>query len=75
MLPRLAGRPLQAPPPAEAAGGQIKDMEKTMILDTLARMDGSRKRTAEALGISERTLRYKLQRYREEGQLDGDFCL
>jgi two-component system response regulator FlrC len=75
MLPRLAGRPVQTTPPAEAAGGQIKDMEKTMILDTLARMDGSRKRTAEALGISERTLRYKLQRYREEGQLDGDFCL
>lgn len=57
---------------APAEGGQIRDMEKSMILDTLRRLDGSRKRTAEALGISERTLRYKLQRYREEDGGDID---
>ena len=36
------------------------------ILDTLAAVNGVRKLAAEKLGISERTLRYKLQRYREE---------
>jgi two-component system response regulator FlrC len=75
MLPRQPGRQAQAGVQPEPSGGQIKDMEKTMILETLSKMEGSRKRTAEVLGISERTLRYKLQRYREEGQLDGDFCL
>jgi two-component system response regulator FlrC len=54
------------------ANSQIRDMERQMILDTLARLDGSRKRTAEALGISERTLRYKLQRYRELDDAEGD---
>lgn len=54
------------------ANGQIKDMEKAMILETLERMGGSRKRTADTLGISERTLRYKLQRYREEGEQVGE---
>lgn len=57
---------------AESRPAQIRDMEKTMILDTLRRLDGSRKRTAEELGISERTLRYKLQKYREEGESDGE---
>lgn len=68
MLPARQGT---QPEPA-AQCGQIKDMEKSMILETLDRMEGSRKRTADALGISERTLRYKLQRYREAGETDGD---
>jgi len=41
-------------------------LEKRHILDTLATVNGVRKLAAEKLGISERTLRYKLQRYREE---------
>jgi two-component system response regulator FlrC len=53
-------------PVEDARPAQIRDMEKVMILDTLDRLNGSRKRTAEELGISERTLRYKLQKYREE---------
>lgn len=75
MLPASAPREDRVVPVSDAAGSQIKDMEKAMIIETLAKTGGSRKRTAEMLGISERTLRYKLQRYREEGQLDGDFCL
>jgi len=58
--------------PPVSGNGQIRDMEKQMILDTLAKLGGSRKRTADALGISERTLRYKLQRYRETDDTDGD---
>ncbi len=45
----------------------IKTLERTHILETLAAVKGSRKQAAERLGMSERTLRYKLQRLREEG--------
>lgn len=45
----------------------IKTLERMHILDTLAAVKGSRKQAAERLGMSERTLRYKLQRLREEG--------
>ncbi|MBT9520998.1 MAG: sigma-54-dependent Fis family transcriptional regulator [Dechloromonas sp.] len=45
----------------------MKDLEREHILRTLAEVDGSRKLAIERLGISERTLRYKLQQYRDEG--------
>ncbi|MCL2591350.1 MAG: sigma-54 dependent transcriptional regulator [Betaproteobacteria bacterium] len=45
----------------------MRDFEREHILGTLREMGGSRKKTVEKLGISERTLRYKLQQYREEG--------
>ncbi|HEY1180690.1 MAG TPA: sigma-54 dependent transcriptional regulator [Rhodocyclaceae bacterium] len=55
---------------APAAGANMKDLERQHILDTLVRVGGSRKKAVEALGISERTLRYKLKQYREEGFFD-----
>jgi two-component system, response regulator FlrC len=48
----------------------MEDLERQHILETLARVGGSRKKAVEALGISERTLRYKLKQYREEGFFD-----
>ncbi len=45
----------------------MKDLERQHILDTLAKVGGSRKKAIDLLGISERTLRYKLKQYREEG--------
>lgn len=45
----------------------MKTLEKRHILETLSAVGGVKKLAAEKLGISERTLRYKLQRYREEG--------
>ena len=45
----------------------MKDLERDHILRTLAEVGGSRKLAIERLGISERTLRYKLQQYRDEG--------
>ena len=45
----------------------MKDLEREHILRTLAEVGGSRKLAVERLGISERTLRYKLQQYRDEG--------
>lgn len=47
----------------------MKDLEREHILRTLAEVGGSRRLAVERLGISERTLRYKLQQYREEGYL------
>jgi two-component system response regulator FlrC len=61
-------------PAAPAAPGStnMKDLERQHILDTLTKVGGSRKKAVELLGISERTLRYKLAQYRSEGFLVGD---
>jgi two-component system response regulator FlrC len=48
----------------------MKDLEREHILKTLAEVNGSRKAAVERLGISERTLRYKLKQYREEGYFE-----
>ena len=53
----------------------LKDVERDTILNTLQRMQGSRRKTAESLAMSERTLRHKLKQYREAGFLDGDDLL
>ena len=45
----------------------LRDREAQVILDTLKAYNGSRKQTAEKLGISPRTLRYKLARLRDSG--------
>jgi len=44
--------------------GSIRDMERLMILDRLARLNQNRTRSAESLEISVRTLRNKLRDYR-----------
>ena len=68
-----AVEPVRAPPvEASSADGVIrsesmKDIERQHILRALDEVGGSRKLAIERLGISERTLRYKLQQYREEG--------
>jgi len=48
-------------------GGGLKTREFEIILDALRVDNGSRKAAAERLGISPRTLRYKLARMREQG--------
>ncbi|MEK9876047.1 MAG: sigma-54 dependent transcriptional regulator [Betaproteobacteria bacterium] len=48
-------------------GSGLKAREQAMILDVLKETNGSRKETAERLGISPRTLRYKLARFKEMG--------
>jgi two-component system response regulator FlrC len=50
----------------------IKSLERQHIMEALAATGGSRKLAAERLGMSERTLRYKLARYREEDAALGD---
>lgn len=48
----------------ELSSQDMKSLERKHILDTLAAVNGSRKLAVKRLGISERTLRYKLQQYR-----------
>jgi len=52
--------------PQECLDGGLKSREFELILNAL-RSHGSRKEAAERLGISPRTLRYKLARMREQG--------
>ena len=49
---------------SEWSSQDIKALERKHILETLAAVNGSRKLAVKRLGISERTLRYKLQQYR-----------
>ena len=55
-------------------GDDLKQREFHVILKTLKSVNGSRKQTSEILGISPRTLRYKLAKMRESG-LDVDELL
>ncbi len=48
-------------------GNELKHQEHQIILDTLNACQGSRKAVAERLGISPRTLRYKIARMRDCG--------
>lgn len=63
--------PGEAPPPAVAGDSPLesglRSLEEKIILETLQEEHGSRKATAERLGLSERTLRYKIARLREAG--------
>jgi two-component system response regulator FlrC len=61
-VPAFAESPVSTGSPAN-----MKDLERQHILDTLAKVGGSRKKAVALLGISERTLRYKLSQYRDEG--------
>ena len=68
--PEFSAAPPSVATVAAPAGGRpsnMKDLEREHILSTLQAVGGSRKRAVERLGISERTLRYKLQQYRDEG--------
>ncbi|MFB9214562.1 sigma-54-dependent transcriptional regulator [Vibrio sinaloensis] len=48
-------------------GGELRDQEFAIILETLVECNGRRKEMAEKLGISPRTLRYKLAKMRDAG--------
>lgn len=48
-------------------GSDLKQREFEIILQTLRQQGGRRKETAEVLGVSARTLRYKMARMRDSG--------
>jgi len=53
-------------------GGTLRDMERTLILDTLNRVRGNKTKAAQILGISVRTIRNKLHEYALEDQNGWD---
>lgn len=53
--------------PAAALQDNLKNREQQIIIDTLAAYNGKRVAVAKKLGISPRTLRYKLARLRKDG--------
>ena len=63
-LPEAASTdPVDAP----ALDGDLKARERELIFSALSAVRGNRKQACTRLGISERTLRYKLARFRDEG--------
>ena len=54
-----------------AFSGNLDEMEKQMILQALSQCSGSQVKAAQRLGISARTLRRKLERYRKLGAAPG----
>ncbi|MFP4244272.1 MAG: sigma-54 interaction domain-containing protein [Ectothiorhodospira sp.] len=66
----VGGHPGAIPPSANRSqrlGDTLRSREEQLILDALREEAGSRKDAAARLGISPRTLRYKLARLREAG--------
>lgn len=69
--PAIAGQNVRSVGTALAAinslANSLGQTERDLILDALRNGQGSRREAAERLGISQRTLRYKLARLREAG--------
>jgi len=61
----------QPPPPGLVSAEQLNEIEREAILQALRKYEFNRTETAKALGISRRTLLYKLQHLRQLGyQID-----
>jgi DNA-binding NtrC family response regulator len=50
----------------------LEEIERKHILETLARHKGNRTTAAAELGISRRTLQYRLSEYQEKGWIEGE---
>ena len=61
--------PLTEVPVAVSSGQTVREMERSLILKTLETTSGNRTKAAESLGISLRTLRNKLNEYRQQGSI------
>jgi DNA-binding NtrC family response regulator len=48
-------------------GSTVEEVERALVLQTLARCDGNRTRASRVLGLSVRTLRNKIRVYTAEG--------
>jgi DNA-binding NtrC family response regulator len=65
----LPGSPAMAPHQVVPLliGATVGEIERELVLQTLARCDGNRTRAARVLGLSVRTLRNKIRQYSAEG--------
>jgi DNA-binding NtrC family response regulator len=61
----------RAPGDSGLAGVPLEQVERRAILETLRQTGGNQTRAAKVLGISDRTLRDKIHRYRREGCLQS----
>jgi DNA-binding NtrC family response regulator len=63
--------PAPSPAPNEIVplliGSTVGEIERELVLQTLARCDGNRTRAARVLGLSVRTLRNKIRLYSADG--------
>jgi DNA-binding NtrC family response regulator len=48
-------------------GSPLRDIERDLVLETLANTDGNRTETARLLGVSVRTLRNRISEYAAQG--------
>lgn len=58
-------------PNISVGGMPLEAVEQRAILETLRRTDGNQTKAAKVLGISDRTLRCKIKKYRQEGALQS----
>jgi DNA-binding NtrC family response regulator len=63
--PKAAASPTEIIP--LLIGATVDEVERELVLQTLARCDGNRTRAARVLGISVRTLRNKIREYLARG--------
>jgi DNA-binding NtrC family response regulator len=66
-LPAKVRAAASQPLPVSAGAGQLDEIEREAILQALRKHEFNRTETAKALGISRRTLLYKLQNLRQLG--------
>lgn len=59
-------QPADSPAPIQFQSLSLEDIEKQIILDRLDQFDGNKTAAAAALGVSSRTLRNKMARYRSD---------
>lgn len=59
----LTASPEKVPVSVVSPGNTLRDMEKTLIFDTLSRVNGNKVKASKILGISVRTIRNKLHEY------------
>ena len=64
----LEDAPLAVAEAVKTGGRTIMELERDVILSTLERLNGNRTHTAKALGITVRTVRNRLRKYRTAGE-------
>jgi DNA-binding NtrC family response regulator len=69
LVAELSGASSSAAARPDAPSLQLQDVERRAILEALKRTERNQAKAARLLGITDRTLREKLRRYRRDGQL------